>query len=343
MNSGDADQDLANDVRAFSAALGADPMLVQGAGGNVSWKSGKALWIKASGTWLADAVCSDIFVPVDLEGLTRALQAGDFEAKPSVLGSSQLRPSIETLLHGLMPHRVVVHVHAIDVLARLVRSDARDLLMSMELPDVVSAFVPYRKPGAELAQEVAHCLSAVPAANVMYLGSHGLVVGGDCVSQVQQRLESVLAACRSQGLAVSARSVDAPALSPDLAQKWSAIDGVQELARSERLLERVKSSWALYPDHVVFLGARAHVFDNEEALRRWSQGHSDELPDVVFIAGVGVYGVPTMAAGKLAQLRCFHDVLVRVPQGASLQTLDEQDVCGLLNWDAERYRMQLAK
>lgn len=37
----------------LSARVGADPDLVQGAGGNTSIKEGGTLWIKASGLWLA--------------------------------------------------------------------------------------------------------------------------------------------------------------------------------------------------------------------------------------------------------------------------------------------------
>ena len=46
---------LAQEVAAYCARIGADPLLVQGAGGNASWKEAGTLWIKASGTWLADA------------------------------------------------------------------------------------------------------------------------------------------------------------------------------------------------------------------------------------------------------------------------------------------------
>ena len=35
--------------------IGADPLLIQGPGGNTSFKSGDELWVKASGAWLAEA------------------------------------------------------------------------------------------------------------------------------------------------------------------------------------------------------------------------------------------------------------------------------------------------
>ena len=43
------------DVREYCARIGANPLLVQGAGGNISWKEDHTLWIKASGTRLSNA------------------------------------------------------------------------------------------------------------------------------------------------------------------------------------------------------------------------------------------------------------------------------------------------
>ena len=42
-------------VEEFCHKIGQDELLVQGAGGNISWKNGNELWVKASGKWLADA------------------------------------------------------------------------------------------------------------------------------------------------------------------------------------------------------------------------------------------------------------------------------------------------
>jgi len=100
-------------VKVFCAQIGADPMLVQGAGGNVSWKDGDVLWVKASGTWLAHAESSDIFVPVKLAHLQDQLAKKNFSVSPKLYRASSLRPSIETLLHALLPHRVVAHLHPV--------------------------------------------------------------------------------------------------------------------------------------------------------------------------------------------------------------------------------------
>ena len=51
--------------RTLSARLGQDPLRVQGPGGNTSIKSNDVMWIKASGTELANAESDPIFVAVD--------------------------------------------------------------------------------------------------------------------------------------------------------------------------------------------------------------------------------------------------------------------------------------
>ena len=60
------DSKIDEQVKSFCARVGKDSMLVQGAGGNVSWKEGRVLWVKASGTCLADAKDKNIFVPIQL-------------------------------------------------------------------------------------------------------------------------------------------------------------------------------------------------------------------------------------------------------------------------------------
>ena len=178
-------------VSAYSAKIGGDPLLVQGAGGNVSWKTVDTLWIKASGTWLADALISDIFVPVDLQDLHQSIRSGNFAATPTLKSPSSLKPSIETMLHAIMPHSVVVHVHAIEALAHLVRKDCAQTLKSLLGESVRWALVPYHKPGPELATAVQLALSSQPRTDVLFLQNHGVVVGGETVAEVENLLQEI--------------------------------------------------------------------------------------------------------------------------------------------------------
>ena len=83
-------------LRELSAALGADPLRTQGAGGNISIKRDGILWIKASGTWLADALAHDMMTPVRLDPLREAIAQRDPRAAAAVdfveLGPERERP-----------------------------------------------------------------------------------------------------------------------------------------------------------------------------------------------------------------------------------------------------------
>lgn len=325
----------------FCARAGADPLLVQGAGGNVSWKEDEVLWIKASGTWLAEAGRKDIFVPVDLAHLRNAIESGDFSASPKAIGNPDLRPSIETMLHALMPHPVVVHLHAVEVLAHLVRTECLAGLQQALGDRLVWTSVPYRRPGAELAEAVAMALAGT-GAKVVFLQNHGVVIGGADIAEVEAVLATLTDALATP-VAQALPAVDGPARLDIANTEYSLLADpvVQRLATAPELSARLADAWALYPDHVVFLGSEAQVFDSVVAFAQGSDTRA-QRPELVFIRGVGVYAASGFNRAKQAQLRCYADVIVRQEPHRSLHSLSPADICALLNWDAERYRMNLS-
>ena len=107
--------ELPNDLKYFSEQIGKNSMLVQGPGGNTSYKSNNQMWIKGSGTMLSDALKKDIFVLVDckkvLSGIKNKNQQGNFD---HIIGFQRnLRPSIETSFHALIsyPYVTLCHQH----------------------------------------------------------------------------------------------------------------------------------------------------------------------------------------------------------------------------------------
>jgi len=334
---------LRSSVIEYCAAIGADPLLVQGAGGNISWKESETLWVKASGTWLKEAVKKDIFVPVDLPHTLSVIARGDFSAAPRLREETKLRPSIETLLHALMPHQVVVHLHPVEILAHLVRDDCRAAFLSLSGIPNHWAMVDYHKPGAALAAAVSAALANRPDIDVVFMKNHGIVVGGEDVAEVNRTL----------GLLLEVLSTPSAALRKTQPFSQSPISGpvseyvpiedidVQQLALNAELFNRLSTEWALYPDHVVFLGARAHAYPSWEAFGE-ANPNGRESPKLVFIRGEGVFARPPFGAAKHAQLRCYFDVLTRLRPGTTIRELTDAQISELLNWDAEQYRMRLA-
>ncbi len=335
---------LRDAVVAYCTRAGADPLLVQGAGGNVSWKEGDTLWIKASGTWLADASQRDIFVPVNLPHLQQELAAGRHESKPQVKGEHALRPSIETVLHALMPHKVVVHLHAIEVLAHLVREDFTESLRRSGLQDAFDcAVVDYHKPGVALARAVQAALAQTPSARVVFMRNHGVVVGGDDVDDVERVIQELSERFKTVPLARAGQAAPTePLVVGDAAYLPLEEPGLHQLATEPILYSRMGDAWALYPDHVVFLGARASLHATVPALTQ-ALAQADAVPELVFVQGLGVFARESFSVAKTAQLRCYLDVLARQPADAVIRSLSMDQIAELLNWDAERYRQAMAK
>jgi rhamnose utilization protein RhaD (predicted bifunctional aldolase and dehydrogenase) len=329
-------------VKAFCAQIGADPLLVHGAGGNVSWKDGDVLWVKASGMWLVDAQLKDIFVPVNLAHLHDALAKRDFSVKPEVHSNSGLRPSIETLLHALMPQKVVVHLHAVEILAHLVQVTARQRIKSLVADSVEWIYIDYFKPGADLARAVSEKLTTRPDANVVFMGNHGAVIGGRSVDDVVATLHTLTSKLKAQ------RLLSVPETSPVTRQSDFFARGyipcadkeVGLLARRDDLINRLRHEWALYPDHVVFLGAKPAIFEAKS-----SQLDLDEIvrnkPPFIFSCRDGVYENPVVTPAQKCQLRCYFDVVSRLGGEEKLSTLSDLQVSELLDWDAEKYRKDL--
>lgn len=330
-------------LQALSARIGADAALIQSAGGNTSVKDGAVMWIKASGTQLAEALAREIFVPVDPGAIRAALAAGEARAdRPAEFAlAGDLRPSIETSLHAVFPQRVVVHVHCVNTIALAIRADARAVLAD-RLAGFDWGFVPYARPGADLARLVVAARRATT--DVVVLGNHGLIVAAETVAAVAALLARVVAAVRV---------APAPLPAPDLAALAARAGAgfaplpaghpLHGVALSPARLA-VAEGGSLYPDHVIFCGPGVVSLDAGETpaqavARRQAQG----LPAPVFllVPGAGALIRDGASAGALALARCLGDVLARLPEGAAVVHLTGADNAALLDWDAEKYRQTL--
>jgi rhamnose utilization protein RhaD (predicted bifunctional aldolase and dehydrogenase) len=328
-------------ISQMCADLGKDPLLVQGAGGNVSWKENETLWIKGSGTWLANANDEDIFVPVNFKHLQDALSNQDFEVKPELIGEHILRPSIETVLHALMPHPVVVHVHAINALSHLVAQDCHKSIQQIcQKSSINAAFVGYHKPGPELAQAIYKALQGTPEANVIFLQNHGVVIGADSIEGIYSVLNRVNTALAPKAAPAIVRASITPPTSSTAGYIPFADNEVQTLACEPQLFKRLDQDWVLFPDHVVFLGPKANTYSSWEDFENHTSG---EEPELIFIENTGVFVKPKFNKAKTAQLRCYFDVISRVSSDARLEPLSESAIHALLNWDAEKLRQQMSQ
>ncbi|HET7572044.1 MAG TPA: bifunctional rhamnulose-1-phosphate aldolase/short-chain dehydrogenase [Gaiellaceae bacterium] len=178
-----------------SRLLGSDLRITNVGGGNTSAKAERAdpvtgeplevLLVKGSGGDLGSLAPEGV-AALDLARV-RALERGYrgvehedeqaallFECLVAPRGAA---PSIDTPIHALIPARHVDHVHPDAVIALAAARDGERLTGEAFGDDV--AWVPWQRPGFDLALRVRDAIAARPGLRGIVLGGHGLVAWDD--------------------------------------------------------------------------------------------------------------------------------------------------------------------
>lgn len=331
---------LPNDFLALSATIGSNPLLVQGPGGNTSMKADGTMWIKASGTLLADATAKNIFVAVDpAKALAELDGAGDGSCRSALMDSHcKLRPSIETTFHAMMPQPFVFHFHSVNTIGHAI-SDEGHALLAEKLSGLSWVSAPYRKPGIELSRAIRDAVGD-SGANVVVLQNHGVIVAGDNVGEVAELIDDVerrldlptVLDSSPKSAPESKAAIDAP-------KGWTLLAELAALANDSLMHSRSVSD-TYYPDHVVFLGPSMPIATIDELNMQSVDAFQFAA---VLVPGVGVFLKSDATDSQRAMLVCLFDVLSRIPSDWSLNGIGAEAEAELLNWDAEKYRQMLAK
>jgi len=183
----------------LSNRIGQDPRLVQPGGGNTSVKADEVLLVKGSGTDLRTIGphgFTRLYLP-RLAPLAQAESMSDADMMrfmaACMLGEGPA-PSVETPLHSLLPHRVIVHTHDVATMSLTNVPDATAERLVAELFEGAVVYVPYSRPGFPLARAVGRMVDRIPERAIgLALAHHGLVVWGDDADEAERRLRQVVA------------------------------------------------------------------------------------------------------------------------------------------------------
>jgi len=327
-----ANQAELSSLRELSALVGSDPLLTQASTGNSSIKLENILWIKASGKWMADAIHENIFIPLDLAEVKECLKQ---KADPAELDA---RASIETAMHAVMPHRVVLHIHSVDTIAWAVRQDAPVQLKYL-LDGLLWQWISYVPSGVPLAREIEKTLSACPDTNVLILGNHGLVIGGDDCGAVEALLSQV-----QQRLALCPRQPD-PADHAALAEiaegsSWNLPDDDEIHALGTDAISRaILSVGLLYPCQLIFSTSSAlapfRPVPYPDPRDPWEIRYRGQQFLIIERCGVIVNRTMTPAQDEL--MSGLAQVIQRINSSAPLRYLTDKEIMDSSN-TIPRYR-----
>ena len=366
----------------LSNQYGRDEQYVLAGGGNTSCKDDRWLFIKGSGTTLAD-ITADGFVKMDRAALAAMWTSHYPEAQAAreqaVLadlmasraeGEQHKRPSVETLLHDLFPQKYVVHTHPALV---------NGLTCSQNGPQETARLFGGRavwldaiEPGYVLAAAVRAAMqqyksTAGQDADIILLGNHGVFIAGNTPEEIDATYAYVFDTLTAEIKAT-----------PDLSDAPFDRERAALLAPAVRMLTgggiaafHVNVSAACFlesaaaftpiasvfsPDHMVYY-KRAPLFiphadDIEAQYTLLEQGVSDFqsqygfTPGIVAVEQLGFYAIGASKRQADIKAALFNDTIKIATYAQSFgggRFMGDALISFIENWEAESYRQsQLA-
>ncbi len=324
----------------LSRYYGSDKKFVIGGGGNTSVKIGDKLFVKASGIELGN-IDENGFVELDRKKLDEILKhkfppdktEREAEYKNMILAArakpDAIRPSVESIMHHLLPQQFVVHTHNQQANMLSCSVKGKELCEKLFGDDVL--WVDFTDPGVELAQTLYKAVSEYAAKTdgktpqAIIIQNHGLIVSGDTPDEIREKTDKVIKKIKSllpaelpaepfgeieQIDAQQAKkliNIIAPALRALLAENSDAL-AIVNFDDGEDALKIACSSdgksaalaGPLYPDHIVYAKSFPMWIeitnDDEDAMISYLRSQLKEYetqrkyqPAVIIAKGLGIF------------------------------------------------------
>jgi rhamnose utilization protein RhaD (predicted bifunctional aldolase and dehydrogenase) len=181
-----------------SQLLGQSKELVLHGGGNTSVKIDNTLYVKGSG-WNLDTIEKGGFSPVNLnvllematrESLSDTQMVADQRAAMS--DQSFPNPSIEAILHAIIPYDYVDHTHADAVVTLTNTPEGKELVQKLYGPNML--IIDYVMPGFELAKHIYEITRNIDWENLtgMVLMHHGVFTFDDNAQRAYEKMIEIV-------------------------------------------------------------------------------------------------------------------------------------------------------
>jgi len=375
-----------------SRLLGREPSLVLHGGGNTSVKTTvtdlfgdtvETLYVKGSG-WDLATIEAEGFAPVRLDVLRRMAELEHLSdtdmvraQRAAMLDPAAPNPSVEAILHAIIPFRFVDHTHADAVVTITNTPDGETRIRALYGDRVL--IVPYVMPGFILARTVHEMTRDIDWRQIdaMVLLNHGLFTFADdaresyermirCVSAAENHLaeqagfawpEATAAALPLTELARLRRAVSrlrggavlAQLDTSDAAVAFSGLADIRELA----------GRGTLTPDHVIRTKPAPLVIDTDidtavnnyaDAYRDYFTRHADGSQSCLDAAprwaiwpghGCVSFGRSTHEAGIISDIRAHTlPAVMRAEAMGGWQPVCEKDLFDVEYWELEQAKLK---
>jgi rhamnose utilization protein RhaD (predicted bifunctional aldolase and dehydrogenase)/NAD(P)-dependent dehydrogenase (short-subunit alcohol dehydrogenase family) len=384
------------DLRVYSSRLlGRNKELVLHGGGNTSVKIREQnllgdeqdiLYVKGSGSDLVD-ISRAGFAPVQLDHLIKLANLPRLsdplmvnELKTHVTISNAPTPSVEAILHAILPYKYVDHTHANAVITVTNTPDGLQRVQEIYGGDVV--VIPYVMPGFDLARLCAELFFAEQTNGTlgMVLMNHGIFSFGQTARESYERMIALVSRAEQHIKDRKAWQINLPAktASPvNLRQTLAQLRNTLSHATGTPMIVRQKHDAAIAaflshpdlgtisqqgpatPDHVIrtkrfpMLGrdvdayARAyrHYFDDCAKSAREPKTMLDTAPRVILDNELGLCTVGKTAQDAFVVQEIYEHTMGIIQRATQLQkfvALPAKDIFDVEYWDLEQAKLRNA-
>ncbi len=363
---------------AVSRRYGADPDYVVAGGGNTSWKTKDELYIKASGSAL-ESIEANGFVKLDrsrLASIWTSRYPEDPEARESAVladlmaarfpSEANKRPSVETLLHDMLPRAFVVHTHP--ALVNGITCSAEGEGASTRLFGDEALWIPSTNPGYILSRVVREAIEAHKARTgrdpaFILLQNHGIFVAAETVAGIDAiyaRVMSTIAGAIARRPDFSGATTaygDSRAVAARLSVLAASEGAPASVAfRRDAELARLTSSSQSFapvaspfsPDHIVYAGSDPLFVDAAEDLEPAWKRFVDGLgrkPKILALRGCGIFGIGGNEKSARLAVELFLDaakVAAYVESFGGPRFMSQDQIDFINTWEVERYRSKIS-
>ncbi|MHB1938867.1 MAG: bifunctional aldolase/short-chain dehydrogenase [Acidobacteriaceae bacterium] len=387
-----SERGLIKDRVLTSRLLGKDKTLVLHGGGNTSVKvtetdvfgnEEEILYVKGSG-WDLETIQEHGFAPVRLRHLQRLAELPALsdpkmvnELLTHMTSASAPTPSVEAILHAIIPYRFVDHTHA-DAIVTITNTEEGEERIRSIYGDAV-IIVPYVMPGFDLARACAERLRGGPKPGVigMILMNHGVFSFGDTAMESYDRMIHLVGRAEAylrqrqawdvpvytgisersvaHAVAVLRKDISAVAGKPLIVSRHADPKVMAFVSRTD--LSVIANRGPATPDHIIrtkrvpmigvdvkaYADAYRRYFSENEPKGRERKAMLDPAPRVVLDPQLGMCAVGASAKDASIVSDIYShtmDIIQRAEALGGYRVRGEKDLFEVEYWDLEQAKLR---
>lgn len=359
----------------ISRLYGKDPRFILAAGGNTSYKDEKYIYVKASGFSMA-TIGVEGFVKLERASLDKIWERQypddpDLREKQALkdlmdsrVDGETKRPSVESLLHALLPQKYIVHTHP--AMINGLTCSKEGYRISKEMFGSRCMWVPAVNPGYILAKSVNIALSEHKKKHnlmpdIILLENHGVFVGAQTTEDIKKiydyiagNLEKYIVRVPdfsrvrvSEGMVEKVRSRIKSFLPfEDVHITFENNNEISSIVRDRDSFKKVHSSYT--PDHVLYAGPEMLFVEDQDSIENDMDDYikrNNCYPKIIAVKMTGVFAAGEKEnISRLAMVFFLNALKISIyaESFGGYKFMDKSQIDFIMNWEVEKFRSKVS-